>query len=410
MGIKEKKRQFSGKASLYALLALILAASFLFDNTVAAAIKNSQNSLIAGYMQQFNLFFAPIYAILFLITIAATLKDGKQSGKRTAITMLLSVVASVGIVYFIKFIIQRARPDGGMLNLPFGVPDYSFPSSHAAITAAAAQSAPATTGLQRLLKYAWLVFTATTIFSRVYLNFHFLSDTIAGLLLATVISDFIKQRMKEKLTFDDGVELTRQAMHLLFGLLLALFAAKHELAWLAMLATAAAGLAVSYIIKNAASTKNAILRAARRIAAGAMRLVERKEELQKFPGKGAIMLFLGAGVTAALFRNEAAAAIIILAAGDSFSHVFGRLAGRRRHKLPFAAEKTAEGSVAGFVFASAAAAMILPVWIAIAGAAAGMIAEALNVRVLGRKIDDNVTVPLAAAAVIWSVTHISYGV
>ncbi len=403
MGIKEKKRQFSGKAALYVLLVLILAASFLFDNAVATAIKNLQNSPMSGYMQQFNMLFGPIYAILFLITIAATLK---QSGKRNAITMLLSAVASAGIVYFIKFIIQRARPDGGLLNLPFGVPDYSFPSSHAAITAAAAQSAPATTGFQRLLKYAWLVFTATTIFSRVYLNFHFLSDTIAGLLLATVISDFIKQHMKEKLTFDDGVELTRQAMHLLLGLLFALFAAKHEFAWLVMLAIAAAGLAVSYTIKNAAATKNAILRASRRIAAGALRLVERKEELRKFPGKGAVMLFLGAGITAAIFGKEAAAAITILAVGDSFSHIFGRLIGRRRHKWPFAAEKSAEGSVAGFVFASAAAAMILPVWTALAAAAAGMIAEALNVRVLGRKIDDNITVPLAAAAVIWSATHL----
>ena len=50
----------------------------------------------------------------------------------------------------------------------------------------------------------------------------------------------------------------------------------------------------------------------------------------------------------------------------------------------------------------AAAALFVPVWTAIAASAAGMIVEALHLKIQNQKVDDNLTVPMVAAAVIWA--------
>jgi dolichol kinase len=80
------------------------------------------------------------------------------------------------------------------------------------------------------------------------------------------------------------------------------------------------------------------------------------------------------------------AAIIVLTVGDGVAGLAGRLPGK--HKLPYCT-KTWEGTVAGFVLAAAAGFLIAgPV--AVAGAAAGMAAEAYTRRF------ENLSVALAA--------------
>ncbi|MEK6837442.1 MAG: hypothetical protein AABX69_02220, partial [Nanoarchaeota archaeon] len=213
---------------------------------------------------------------------------------------------------------------------------------------------------------------------------------------------FVNGKLKEKITAEDKTELRRQVMHALIGAAIAAFVWKYPSQWYIVIAIAGVGIALSRVIKSTSAARNTLIKWLRNLAIAALETVERKEELQKFPGRGAITLFLGSGITAAIFRQEAVAAVIILAVGDSVSHLAGRLIGRMKHKRPFIERKMVEGTVVGFVFAAAAAATILPVWMAIGAAAAGMTVEAVHIRVAGKKIDDNLSVPLVAAAVLWA--------
>src|SRR3989338_9980466 len=72
---------------------------------------------------------------------------------------------------------------------------------------------------------------------------------------------------------------------------------------------------------------------------------ERKEDLQKFPGKGIIFYFIGVYIALILFSKDIAmASIMVLALGDSISHLFGLHYGRTRH--PLSKTKFLEGTIA----------------------------------------------------------------
>lgn len=381
---------------MIALLAF-LAASFFLDDIAAAAVKEIQSGLITAAVDAFNRFYIWIYVAFLAASAAAILKaKTKENKARNILATASSILMAITATHILKLIIQRGRPDGmPFLNPLFGTTDYSFPSGHTTAAAAGLFSAPTT------LRLSWLAFTLVTIFSRLYANKHFLSDTIAGLIVAFAVAAFVKSRLKENPNAEDWLELRRQLVHLAIGLAIAWLAWKYGFAGYALIAAAAAGILLSYTIKTAAIVKNAAAKRLRNLAVAALGTVERKDELQRFPGRGAIMLFLGSGITAAIFSKEiAVAAILVLAVGDSMSHLAGRLIGKTRHKWPFIEEKMAEGTVAGIVFASAVAAIIHPAWQAIASSAAAMTVEALHIKILGRRIDDNLTVPVVAAVVL----------
>ena len=124
---------------------------------------------------------------------------------------------------------------------------------------------------------------------------------------------------------------------------------------------------------------------------------EREGIIEKFPGKGALTFFFGSLLVLLLFGsdlNVAAAAIIILALGDSFSTLVGKRYGR--HKLFYSREKSVEGSVGGFVPAFLGALIFVSPQIALVGAVVGMAAESLPA-----KIEDNIIIPLAAGLVMF---------
>ena len=114
-----------------------------------------------------------------------------------------------------------------------------------------------------------------------------------------------------------------------------------------------------------------------------------ERESVRFPGYGAFWYVVGTLLAALLLSNanEIAAAILTLALGDSAATIFGV---RACHPLPHNRCKTVEGSLAFFVFS-------LPVclfvgWIGVVLAALTAVVEGLP-----WPIDDNLTIPVAAA-------------
>lgn len=103
-------------------------------------------------------------------------------------------------------------------------------------------------------------------------------------------------------------------------------------------------------------------------------------------------IFFGIGVSITLVVFEADigfAAIAIISIGDMSAKLAGAQFGR--HPILFNKRKTIEGSIVGFSLAFLGALIFIPVAPALIGAAVGMLVEALPVR-----IDDNLSVPLAA--------------
>ncbi len=125
-----------------------------------------------------------------------------------------------------------------------------------------------------------------------------------------------------------------------------------------------------------------------------LKLAKRFERPGELLLRGPIMFFAGATITAIIFpRAAAAAAIAVLALGDSASTVIGKTYGK--HKISWEGNRSWEGSAGFFVFAFLACLLFqIPLQKAFAAAALSAIVETIPV------MDDNLTVPIAAAAAI----------
>ena len=131
---------------------------------------------------------------------------------------------------------------------------------------------------------------------------------------------------------------------------------------------------------------------------------ERREDLQTFPGKGMIFLFIGILLVLKLFdKNIALASIMILALGDSVSHIFGAQFGRTQNIINRDGKKLLEGTLAGTVMGFLGAVMFVPVPEAFLGSFVAMLAEVVKFDFNDHTLDDNLVVPLIAGTVMFLV-------
>lgn len=114
---------------------------------------------------------------------------------------------------------------------------------------------------------------------------------------------------------------------------------------------------------------------------------------------GATYVLLAGLITVALYpRLIAVSAMLVLSVSDSLASLIGGRFGQARFL-----GGTQVGSGAFFVSAAAICMLVLPSSpvAALAAAAAATIAEAAKFRVQGIPLDDNLTVPLTTATVLW---------
>lgn len=128
---------------------------------------------------------------------------------------------------------------------------------------------------------------------------------------------------------------------------------------------------------------------------------ERPEVLNKFPGKGIIFFVIGSLLAIAFFPKDVAlASIAVLTLGDSVSHLFGRFLGRTRHPLSHSGKVLIEGSVAGTFAAFLGAMIFVQPAEAFAAAFVAMLVEVLEIKINEVDVDDNIVLPVIAAATI----------
>ncbi len=125
---------------------------------------------------------------------------------------------------------------------------------------------------------------------------------------------------------------------------------------------------------------------------------EREENMTTIPGRGALFFFLGLLLTMALFEHDIVmASIIIFVLADSLSPLIGIKVGRIRH--PLSDKKFLEGSIAGFIFAFLGALLFVSPLEALLASFFAVTVEAID-SLKGRRIEDNITIPLVAGLTI----------
>lgn len=138
------------------------------------------------------------YALLVLITLFFFFQK-KVPLFAYQMLYLFSAVALSGItVDILKIVVARMRPDMlfqhdlyGFVGFTLGAQFNSLPSGHSATAAALA------IGLTLLFpryKSAYVLIAFLIIFSRVFLTFHYLSDTLIGALLGGIIAFVIYRK------------------------------------------------------------------------------------------------------------------------------------------------------------------------------------------------------------------------
>ena len=95
------------------------------------------------------------------------------------------------------------------------------------------------------------------------------------------------------------------------------------------------------------------------------------------------------------------ASIMILALGDSVSHLYGLHYGRIKH--PLSSTKFFEGTIAGFIAGFIGALIFLPWLEAFLASLAAMAVEAIEIKIGAGQVDDNLIIPVVAGAAVLAV-------
>lgn len=307
-----------------------------------------------------------------------------------ALISLTSITVAWLTAEVLKKIFAIPRPHSSIIETP---ESYSFPSGHAAVAFALW---PFTANLQSWLK--WLFRGVLVLFplSRIYLEVHYGSDILAGVLVGLAIGYYLlakEQQYHWTKTFfknlQQELEFRRQIGHLVIGLsIVALLYFKIiDSAILAMIV--AGGGIISLILKR---KKIPVL-------TRLLETFERKEDLEHFPGKGSFFLVLGATFATLIFPEMIAlGAITIMAVGDSIATLIGKYVGKIR--FPFHKEKSFEGSLTAFFVSTLAASLFVPFPQAMIASLMAMTVESLPLKIGKIKIDDNLVIPIVAGVVM----------
>ncbi len=189
-------------------------------------------------------------------------------------------------------------------------------------------------------------------------------------------------------------ELYRQVVHLLLGIATVFLLRYQILTPLALFLLIIIGVMASFLSKRIDLP----------IFSFFLQHLEREEQRKIFPGRGLIFFFVGVLLVVQLFpQNIAFAAVMVLALGDSISHVVGERFGQIKNIFNGKSKKLLEGTVAGTLAGFCGALFFVPLPEAFLGSAVAMIAEVIEIDFNQQPLDDNVIVPLVAGTVMYLV-------
>lgn len=191
----------------------------------------------------------------------------------------------------------------------------------------------------------------------------------------------------------DNLEIRRKTFHLFLGIFFVVMIYNEVMNFMISLSFLIIGIIISFV-----STKFSIP-----VIDWFLIKFDRPEH-RKYPGRSVVAILFSVTILLLLFemsllsKNIILASIIIWTFGDSLSAVVGKSYGKTKH--PFN-KRFLEGTIAGILGSTLAAWLFLPFHVAFLGSLIVMIIESLELRLFGRYIDDNLTVPLISALILY---------
>lgn len=343
------------------------------------------------------------YGLSLALVIVALFYVYKQKFHQLVL-LIIALLVTVEVCFLLKLLFAMPRPyiEWGAAS-PINLSDYSFPSMHTAIAFVFVPLAMMSK--QRILKFIAAMVIAIVIgYSRVYLGAHRLSEVLAGGFVGFYLTYFFIT-VESKYSFlshfyshlKDKLELRRQILHLIVGLILA-FAVYFEIFGVrSLIAIMAFGIILSF----------AALKINIPFVSQSLDYFERDKDRFILPGRGVILLFLGATLVLFLFPLKIAfVAILITAVGDAVGPVAGTYLGRL--PLPWNKSKHYEGLLFAIVITTLAVWYVMPFYPAFFVCSITMVMESVSMKFLGKAIDDNIVVPLTAGAALSIVSFLSF--
>ena len=156
-----------------------------FDNSVISFLSNHLTPGVIQAMKDFtffgsSVFLFPAYLMIIIYFIV-------KKNIRRAIDIFIIAISSTGMMFFLKQVFHRKRPE---LPIIKGITNNSFPSGHAlssfifcSILAYLIWQGNLSRPLKCLLMFLLMLLTLTIGISRIVLNVHYVTDVIAGFCL-----------------------------------------------------------------------------------------------------------------------------------------------------------------------------------------------------------------------------------
>jgi membrane-associated phospholipid phosphatase len=120
------------------------------------------------------------------------LADRRPGARRSWLTAAATVAGAHGTSIVVKRVVRRRRPTHPDVRVLVGVPGrFSFPSSHATSTAAAAVAYGAVTGR----RFGALAVVPPMLLSRLVLGVHYPSDVLLGSALGAAVAAGVRRRV-----------------------------------------------------------------------------------------------------------------------------------------------------------------------------------------------------------------------
>jgi len=194
-------------------------------------------------------------------------------------------------------------------------------------------------------------------------------------------------------------EFHRQIIHTLFGVLIVLGVYLNLLRPLTIFLLIMVGILASLLSKRIYLP----------VFSDFIKFWERDKVKSQFPGKGMILYLAGCLLALQLFELRIAlASIMILAFGDSISHIVGGKYGKLKNIFNWKSNKLLEGTIAGIISGFLGAWLFVPFSWAFLGAAGAMIAEVVKIDFNEKSLDDNLVIPLVAGTIMFMLAKYTY--
>jgi undecaprenyl-diphosphatase len=180
----------------------------IFQNFAPLAIDTSTNVLMTTIENPILTTFSKIVAVSFdtvsLVIISVLISAYffyRNQGKKE-LFFASAMVVSGGVIYFLKELFQRVRP----MNQLMIETNFSFPSGHATVSTvfvfllAYLYTKGKSAGTKKLVYLVAGIIALIVGFTRVYLRVHWLTDVLAGFIIAAVIlfgAIFVEKRFRK---------------------------------------------------------------------------------------------------------------------------------------------------------------------------------------------------------------------